>query len=61
MDTTNTLTVGESVPLVLTKRVKDEEKQSPRVEGSPKQTRVTKGSASREITPFIKISNVLSS
>lgn len=61
-DVAATLIVEElTMPLVSAKRVRVEEHQSPRAEGSPKRAWVAEGGTSKETYPFIKISNIFSS
>lgn len=56
LDSETILTVGEPTsPLVSKKRPREEEHPSPRIDASPKRTRVVDGDASRKVNTFIKI------
>lgn len=59
---TTTLTMGEpTAPLVLTKRVRKEEQQSPRSKCSPNRTHITESDLFGVLNPFINISYTFSS
>lgn len=59
---TTTLTMGEpTAPLVLTKRIRKEEQQSPRSECSPNRTHIMESDPFGMVNPFINISYTFSS
>lgn len=62
MKVSTTLMVGElTFPSVSTKRAREMEQQSPRIECSPIQTHVALDDTSGEVNHFLKISNIFSS